>query len=107
VVIRAKCTVIYALWFDKTFFMGCIARNVPCTGKGRFAMTDDEIREAILTKLAVPLWPTAGKALGLGQHAAHAAAERVDIPTLQWSGKTRPVPTAWLRQVLGLDERAA
>jgi hypothetical protein len=70
-------------------------------------MTDDEIRKEILGKLAVPLWPTAGKALGLGQHAAHAAAERGDIPTLTWGGRQPPVPTSWLRRVLGLDEKAA
>ena len=42
-------------------------------------MTDDEIRKKILTKLTVPLWPTAGRALGLGQHAAHAAAKNETI----------------------------
>ncbi len=69
-------------------------------------MTDDEIRREILTKLAVPL-PTAGKALGLGEDAARAAAERGDIPTIPWGGKSPPVPTSWLRKVLGLNNQAA
>jgi hypothetical protein len=66
-------------------------------------MTDEEIHKEIMTKLAVPLWPIAGKALGLGQYAAHAAAERGDIPTLPWGGKQPPVPTSWLKRVLGLE----
>ena len=65
-------------------------------------MNDDDIRREILTKLAVPVWPVAGKALGLGRHAARTAAARGDIPTLPWAGKQAPVPTSWLRQVLGL-----
>ena len=67
-------------------------------------MDDAEIRREILTKLAVPVWPVAGKALGLGRHAARTAAARGDIPTLKWAGKQAPVPTSWLRQVLGLSD---
>jgi len=67
-------------------------------------MTDDQIRQEILTKLAVPAWPVAGRALGLGRHATRTAAARGDIPTLPWAGKQPPVPTAWLRRVLGLAE---
>lgn len=67
-------------------------------------MHDDDIRREILTKLAVPVWPVAGKALGLGRHAARTAAARGDIPTLRWAGKQAPVPTSWLRQVLGLGK---
>jgi hypothetical protein len=75
--------------------------------RGAFTITDEEIRKEILTKLAVPLWPTAGRALGLGQHAAHAAAKNGAIPTLEGMGRKKPVPTSWLREVLGLDEQAA
>ena len=57
------------------------------------------IRREILTKLAV-----AAKALGLGRHAARTAAARGDIPTLRWARKQAPVPTSWLRQVLGLGK---
>jgi hypothetical protein len=63
---------------------------------------DDEIREAIMTKLTVPLWPTAGRALGLGRSATYAAAERGEIPTITLGAK-RPVPTASLRKMLGME----
>ena len=33
-------------------------------------LTDQEIRVLILTRLAVDLWPVAGRALGLGRDAA-------------------------------------
>jgi len=66
-------------------------------------MEKDQIRKEILTKLAVPVWPVAGQALGLGRHAARAAAARGDIPTLPWRGKQAPVPTWWLRRVLKLS----
>ena len=66
-------------------------------------MTDDEIRSEIMTKLAVPLWPTAGRALGLGQHATREAAERGAIQTLKGMGRKKPVPTSWLRKKLGID----
>jgi hypothetical protein len=68
-------------------------------------MTDEEIRREILTKLAVPLWPITGRALGLGQHAAKEAADRGAIPTVKGMGRKQPVPTSWLRHVLGLTER--
>ena len=68
-------------------------------------MTDDQIRKEIMTKLAVPLWPVAGKAFGLGEHAARAAAERGAIPILEGMGRAQPVPTSWLRRVLRLDEK--
>lgn len=63
---------------------------------------DDEIRIAIMTKLTVPLWPTAGRALGLGRNATYEAAERGEIPTVK-VGRKRPVPTAPLRRLLGIE----
>jgi hypothetical protein len=66
-------------------------------------MSDKEIKRAILTKLTVPLWPTAGKALGLGRTATFAGAKTGEIPTIQ-VGRRRPVPTTFLRRALGLDE---
>ncbi len=66
-------------------------------------MTDDEIRKEIMTKLAVPLWPTAGLALNLGEHATRKAEKRGAIPTLPGMGRKKPVPTSWLRKQLGLD----
>jgi hypothetical protein len=66
------------------------------------AMTDDEVLRLIMTKLAVPVWPVAGKALGLGRNAAYEAATRGDIPTVPVGGRRKPVPTSWLRCKLGL-----
>jgi hypothetical protein len=34
-------------------------------------MDDRRIRRALMTKLTVPLWPTAGKALGLGRNTTY------------------------------------
>jgi hypothetical protein len=65
-------------------------------------MDDAEIRRQIMTKLAVDLWPTTGKALGLGRSATYDAAREGKIKTID-VGHKKPVPTAWLRQVLGLD----
>ncbi len=50
----------------------------------------------------VPLWPTAGKALGLGRSSTYAAAERNEIPVIRIGGRV-VVPTAALRRMLQLD----
>jgi hypothetical protein len=50
---------------------------------------DEKIREAIMRELTVPLWPTAGRALGLGRSATYDAAKRGDIPTLSLSRRPR------------------
>ena len=68
-------------------------------------LTDQEIRVLILTRLAVDLWPVAGRALGLGRDAAYAAAKRGEIPTLPFKGKKRPVPTSFLQATLGLNNK--
>lgn len=52
----------------------------------------------------VPLWPDAGQAIGLGRGATYAAAARGDIPTIPTGGRKQRVPTAVLRQMLGLDK---
>jgi hypothetical protein len=65
---------------------------------------DKEILDAIMTELAVPVWPVAGKALGFRtRSAAFAAARRGAIRTIDGMGRKKPVPTAWLRQVLCLE----
>lgn len=77
-------------------------------------MTQPDIRQAGgAARLPTPeesptvdLWPTAGKALGLGRGATYAAARRGDIPTIRVSRLIR-VPTAPLRRMLGIDETAA
>ena len=84
------------------------------------AITDAEIEREIRQKLTVPLWPHAGRALGLKRNATYAAAEsknpetppetppeitsKLRIPTIDVSRK-RNVPTSWLRQKLGLNSK--
>jgi hypothetical protein len=63
----------------------------------------NEIRRALEENLAVPLWPTAGRALDLRRGATYAAAARGDIKTIQL-GRLKRVPSAWLKAKLGLDE---
>ena len=66
-------------------------------------LTDEEIRVLILTRLAVDLWPVAGRALGLGRDATYGAAKRGEIPTLPFKGKKKPVPTSFLRKLLRME----
>jgi hypothetical protein len=52
----------------------------------------------------VPLWPGAGRALGLGRSATFAAHRRGEIPWPVWKIAGRLVcPTAAVRLALGLD----
>jgi hypothetical protein len=67
---------------------------------------EDDIRREIMTKLTVSV-PVAGKALGLGRNAAYDAARRGDIPTIDLRGKKKPVPTAPLRRMLGIESGEA
>jgi hypothetical protein len=55
----------------------------------------------------IPLWPDAGRALGLQRSAAYAAAARGEIPGLIRIGRRYRVATATLRAALGLDVPAA
>jgi hypothetical protein len=66
------------------------------------AIDHRKIRREIMTKLTVPLWPTAGKALGLGRNSTFEGARKGEIETIA-VGRRRPVPTAFLRRKLGLD----
>ena len=63
----------------------------------------DEIRKLLREHAVLPLWPQTGTILSLSRGGTYAAAERGDIPTIQL-GRLKRVPTAWLRQKLGLDE---
>ena len=62
-----------------------------------------EIINEIRSNLVVPLWPHAGKALGLSRGSTYAAAERGQIPTIR-IGRVLRVPTRSLEQML---DRAA
>jgi hypothetical protein len=66
----------------------------------------DEIRKLLTENAVLPLWPETGKILNLSRGATYAAAERGDVKTVKF-GRLKRVPTAWLRQQLGLDEAAS
>ena len=58
-----------------------------------------EIISEIRSNLVVPLWPHAGKALGLSRGSTYSAAERGEIPTIK-IGRLLRVPTRALEQML-------
>jgi len=65
-----------------------------------------EIKKLLDDNLSLPLWPEAGKVLGLKRGTTYAAARVGDIKTIRF-GRLLKVPTAWLRQKLDLDESAS
>jgi hypothetical protein len=66
----------------------------------------DDITRLLNENLVLPLWPEAGKALGLRRGATYAAARNGDIKVLPF-GRLKKVPTSWLKAKLGLNEPAA
>ena len=66
---------------------------------------DEQIREALFD--TVPLWPTAGQAVGYGREATYAAAQRGDFPGAFRIGKHWRVKTAPFRRFLELDQVAS
>ena len=69
-------------------------------------MTQNDIQKALRQDLTVPVWPTAGRALGLSRNSAYEAVKRGEIPSLRIGSAIR-VPTAALRQMLGLEPKSA
>jgi hypothetical protein len=68
-------------------------------------LTWKQIVHAIETRPTVEVWPIAGPALGyMSKSAAYDAARNGLIRVIK-IGRKRPVPTRWLRQVLGLHRR--
>jgi hypothetical protein len=65
-----------------------------------------EVRKMLDENTAVPLWPVAGGLLNLTRGATYRAALAGEIKVLRF-GRLKRVPTAWLRQQLGLDEPTA
>jgi hypothetical protein len=64
-------------------------------------LTWAQITHAIETRPTVPVWPIAGPALGYrSKSAAYDAAAKGHIRVIK-QGRKRPVPTTWLRHVLG------
>jgi hypothetical protein len=55
----------------------------------------------------VPVWPTAGQALGISRSSAYLAAQRGELPGLLRIGGRYVVATAALRRALGLDRDTA
>ena len=66
-------------------------------------MTTNEVRELLDSRPLLNLWPEVGTILGLCRNATYDDAARGEIKTVQF-GRLKRVPTAWLRQTLGLDE---
>jgi hypothetical protein len=66
--------------------------------------TDKEIKRDIQEKLSVPLWPHAGRALGLQRGATYAAGKEGKIPVIDDVSRKKPVATAWLRAKLGIEK---
>jgi hypothetical protein len=67
-------------------------------------LTWKQIIEAIQTRPTVEVWPYAGVSLGYrSKSSAYDAARKGLIRTIP-QGRKMPVPTRWLRHVLGLDE---
>jgi hypothetical protein len=62
----------------------------------------ENIQKMLDENVVLPLWPTTGKILGLSRNSTYARAEDGDIATIRL-GRLRKVPTAWLRQKLGLE----
>ena len=68
-------------------------------------LTWKEIVDQIQTRPTVEVWPIAGPALGyMSKSAAYDAARKGFIRVVE-QGRKKPVPTPWLRQVLGLKTR--
>jgi hypothetical protein len=67
-------------------------------------VNDKQLRQIIMTRLTVPLWPHAGKALGISRSTAYARARTGEIVTLGGPRQKQPVPTAFLRKKLGLND---
>jgi hypothetical protein len=67
------------------------------------AVDHKKIRKDIMTRLTVPLWPTAGQALGLSRSSTYEGARTGEIEVIE-VGRRKPVPTSFLRKKLGLNE---
>jgi hypothetical protein len=74
-------------------------KDVPRIG----GLTWKQIVDAIQTRPTVEVWPIAGPALGYrSKSAAYDAAKKGLIRTIP-QGRKCPVPTPWLRGVLGFE----
>jgi hypothetical protein len=63
----------------------------------------DEIQKLLNDNAALPLWPEVGALFHMSRPATYRAAASGDIKTIRL-GRLMRVPTAWLREQLGLTE---
>jgi hypothetical protein len=70
-------------------------------------MTTNHVLPQPEDRPTVPVWPTAGRALGLSRSSTYLAAQRGDLPGLLRIGGRYMVATAALRRALGLDRDTA
>ena len=61
---------------------------------------DTKRETPVVERRTMPLWPDAGKTLGLSRQSVYAAARRGDIPTIRIGGRIL-VPVAALNRLLG------
>lgn len=73
----------------------------PRYGSTELAM--DEIRKKLDDNATLPIWPDVAEMFGLCRASAYAAAAKGDIKTIRL-GRLLRVPTAWLRQRLGIGD---
>jgi hypothetical protein len=62
-------------------------------------MRKRDLKESAEERVAVPLWPTAGRA----RNSSYEAARRQEIPAMRF-GRRWLVPKAWLRRLAGDGE---
>jgi hypothetical protein len=63
-------------------------------------MNTDELKKKLAEHPTVPLWPDAGKALGLKRGQTYACGRTGDIEVLEF-GRLKLVASAWLQKTLG------
>jgi hypothetical protein len=66
----------------------------------------DEIQKLLHDNVALPLWPETGTLFHMSRPATYRAAAAGDIKTIRL-GRLMRVPTAWLREQLGIESRSA
>jgi hypothetical protein len=66
----------------------------------------DDFAKLLKENAVLPLWPEAGRILGLKRGATYTGARSGEIKTIRL-GRLLKVPTSWLRAKLGLDGPAA
>jgi hypothetical protein len=82
-----------------------MSKDEDMVSTGGTGLTWKQIVDAIMTKPSVSIWPVAGLALGYKSKSAAYSAARLGYIKVIEQGRKRPVPTQWLRGVLGLKTR--